>query len=95
MTHHPHVHMIVLGGGISLDWTRWIGVLENFLLPALTRMFRSKMLSMLKTVRAEGRLEFFGHHAELADRRALDNGYLTATEIASLKLDAGWVITSA
>jgi Putative transposase/Transposase zinc-binding domain len=72
MTHHPHVHMIVPGGGISLDGTRWIGASEDFLLPVpvLTRMFRGKMLSMLKTVHAEGRLEFFGPHAELADKAA-------------------------
>ena len=34
MTHHPHVHMIVPGGGISLDGTRWIGCRPNYLLPA-------------------------------------------------------------
>jgi len=72
MTHHPHVHMIVPGGGISLDGTRWIGSTEDFLLPVpvLTRMFRGKMLAMLKAAHAEGRLEFFGPHAALADKAA-------------------------
>jgi hypothetical protein len=72
MTHHPHVHMIVPGGGISADGSRWISSSEDFLLPVpvLTRMFRGKMLSMLKAAHAEGRLEFFGPHAGLADRAA-------------------------
>src|ERR1700731_3857193 len=46
MTHHPHVHMIVPGGGISLDGTRWIGCRPNYLLPVkvLSRLFRRLML---------------------------------------------------
>ena len=49
MTHHPHVHMIVPGGGISLDRTRWIGCRSNYLLPVkvLSRLFRRLMLEML------------------------------------------------
>jgi hypothetical protein len=72
MTHHPHVHMIVPGGGISADGTRWISSTEDFLLPVpvLTRMFRGKMLALLKAAHAEGRLEFFGPHAGLADKSA-------------------------
>jgi hypothetical protein len=70
MTHHPHVHMIVPGGGIALDGTRWISSTEDYLLPVpvLTRMFRGKMLAMLKAAHADGRLQFFGPHADLADR---------------------------
>jgi hypothetical protein len=50
MTHHPHVHMIVPGGGISLDGSRWISSAEDYLLPVpvLSRMFRGKMLALLK-----------------------------------------------
>ena len=72
MTHHPHVHMIVPGGGISLDGTRWIGSSEDYPLPApvLSRMFRGKMLAMLKTAHDAGRLEFFNDHAHLADKAA-------------------------
>jgi hypothetical protein len=72
MTHHPHVHMIVPGGGISLDGTCWISATEHFLLPVpvLTRMFRGKMLALLKAAHAERRLEFFGPHAALADKAA-------------------------
>ena len=72
MTHHPHVHMIVPGGGISPDGSKWIGSSEDYLLPVpvLTRMFRGKMLSMLKAAHDAGRLQFFGDHADLADKAA-------------------------
>ena len=72
MTHHPHVHMIVPGGGISMDCMRWISASEHFLLPVpvLAKMFRGKMLALLKAAHAGGRLQFFGPHAGLADRCA-------------------------
>ena len=62
MTHHPHVHMIVPGGGISLDGASWISCSEDFLLPVpvLSRLFRGKMLAMLKAAHEAGRLQFFG-----------------------------------
>ena len=82
MTHHPHVHMIVPGGGIARDsfapvaggqpkarQERWISASEEFLLPApvLSAMFRGKMLALLKTAHADGRLSFPGSIASLAD----------------------------
>ncbi|MCL4152628.1 UNVERIFIED_CONTAM: hypothetical protein GTU68_023114, partial [Idotea baltica] len=69
MTHHPHVHMIVPGGGIEADGQRWISSTEDYLLPVpvLKRLFRGKMLALLKTAHADGRLQFFGDHAALAD----------------------------
>ncbi|MDH5331999.1 MAG: IS91 family transposase [Aquincola sp.] len=72
MTHHPHVHMIVPGGGIAADGSRWISSSEDFLLPVpvLSRMFRGKMLSVLKAAHEAGRLQFFGDHADLADKAA-------------------------
>src|SRR5450631_862484 len=72
MTHHPHIHMIVPGGGISLDGTRWIGCRPNFLLPVkvLSRLFRRLMLEMLLAAHQAGRLQFFGDHAHLADEAA-------------------------
>ena len=72
MTHHPHVHMIVPGGGISLDGTRWIGR-PNYLLPVkvLSRLFRRLMLEMLLAAHHAGRLQFFGDHAHLAGKAAL------------------------
>src|SRR5476651_1875678 len=72
MTHHPHVHMIVPGGGISLDGTRWIGCRLNYLLPVkvLSRLFRRLMLEMLLAAHHAGRLQFFGDHAHLAGKAA-------------------------
>jgi hypothetical protein len=72
MTHHPHVHMIVPGGGIALDGSQWISCSEDFLLPVpvLSRLFRGKMLAMLKTAHDAGRLQLFGPHAGLADKAA-------------------------
>jgi hypothetical protein len=72
MTHHPHLHMIVPGGGIALDGTRWISSSEDFLLPVpvLSRLFRGKMLAMLKAAHEAGRLQFFGDHAGLEDKAA-------------------------
>ena len=72
MTHHPHVHMIVPGGGISLDGTRWIGCRPNYLLPVkvLSQLFRGKFLGMLIDARSGGQLKFFNTHAGLADKRS-------------------------
>ena len=62
MTHHPHVHMIVPGGGISLDGTRWVRCKPGFLLPVrvLSRLFRRLFLAALADAHAAGRLAFFG-----------------------------------
>jgi hypothetical protein len=64
--------MIVPGGGISLDRSRWISSAEDYLLPVpvLSRMFRGKMLALLKAAHGQGRLQFFGPHTELADKAA-------------------------
>jgi hypothetical protein len=72
MTHHPHVHMIVPGGGISLDGTRWISCRPKYLLPVkvLSRLFRRLMLEMLLAAHDAGRLQFFDDHAHLADKTA-------------------------
>jgi hypothetical protein len=72
MTHHPHVHMIVPGGGISNDGTRWIACRPNFFLPVrvLSRLFRRLFLTMLVAAHEAGRLKFFGDHAGLAEAQA-------------------------
>lgn len=69
LTHHPHVHMIVPGGGIAPDGKSWIASRGNFLVHVhvLARMFRGKVLAMLKDAHAAGRLQFFKSHAGLAD----------------------------
>jgi hypothetical protein len=71
MTHHPHVHMIVPGGGISLDDTRWVPCRPSFLVPVriLSRLFRRLLLTGLAEAHAAGRLAFFGDLDGLQDRR--------------------------
>jgi hypothetical protein len=71
MTHHPHVHMIVPGGGIALDGSRWISSRPAFLLPVrvLGKLFRRLFLTRLIALYDAGRLGFFGTMAHLAERR--------------------------
>ena len=72
LTHHPHVHMIVPGGGISLDGERWVSCRPGFFLPVrvLSRLFRRLFLEKLIAAHQAGRLKFFGDHAALADAQA-------------------------
>jgi Putative transposase/Transposase zinc-binding domain len=72
MTHHPHVHMIVPGGGLSEDGSRWIACRANFFLAVrvLSRLFRRLVLQMLIAAHAAGRLQFFGDRAVLANPTA-------------------------
>jgi hypothetical protein len=72
LTHHPHVHMIVPGGGLSEDGGRWISSRPGFLVPVnvLSRLFRGRLLAMLAEAHAQDRIRFFGDHAALADKRA-------------------------
>src|SRR4249919_1714620 len=72
MTHHPHVHMIVPGGGLSPDATKWVSCRPNFFLPVrvLSRLFRRLFLEMLVAAHDAGRLQFFGDHGRLADKAA-------------------------
>jgi len=72
LTHHPHVHMIAPGGGISLDGEKWVACRPGFFLPVrvLSRLFRRLFLEKLVTAHAAGRLQFFGALANLADPAA-------------------------
>ncbi|MER8700367.1 IS91 family transposase [Mesorhizobium sp. M1273] len=72
MTHHPHAHMIVPGGGIAPDGSRWISSRPAFLLPVrvLGKLFSRLFLNRLIALHDAGRLAFFGTMAHLADRRA-------------------------
>jgi len=71
LTHHPHVHMIVPGGGLSPDNARWVASRSNFLVHVnvLAHLFRGKMLAMLIEAHDGGQLTFFNTHAGLADKR--------------------------
>ena len=70
LTHHPHVHMIVPGGGIAPDGKRWVPCRPGFFLPVrvLSRLFRRLFLDKLTA--AHRQLQFFGNHAPLANARA-------------------------
>ena len=69
LTHHPHVHMIVPGGGLSPDGERWITCRPGFFLPVrvLSRLFRRLFLQKLAA--AHQQLQFFGDHAPLANAK--------------------------
>jgi hypothetical protein len=72
LTHHPHVHMIVPGGGIAVDGTRWVSSRPAFLLPVrvLGKLFRRLFLTRLVALFDAGKLGFFGTMAGLAERKA-------------------------
>jgi hypothetical protein len=67
--HHPHVHCVVPGGGLSLDHTHWVACRPGFFLPVrvLSRLFRRLFLDELRTAFAAGELGFFGELAALAE----------------------------
>jgi putative transposase/transposase-like zinc-binding protein len=81
MTHHPHLHIIVPGGGISLGGTHWASTRSGFLLPVrvLSRLFRRLFLAGLADAHAAGRLAFFGELGGLHSRSAF------ATHLAPLR----------
>jgi len=87
ITHHPHVHMIVPGGGISPDGKRWVSCRPGFFLPVrvLSRLFRRLFLEKLVAAHAVGRLSFFGDHVHLADAQSF------AAFLAPLR-KAEWVV---
>ncbi|HYE37752.1 IS91 family transposase [Methylocaldum sp.] len=69
LTHHPHVHGIVPGGGLSADGARWVACKPGFFLPVrvLSRLFRRRFLEELEKAHHAERLRFFGEFAPLAD----------------------------
>jgi predicted Zn-ribbon and HTH transcriptional regulator len=73
--HHPHVHMIVPGGGLSTDGTKWIACRKNFFLSVrvLSRLYRRLILEGLAKLHNAGRLHFFGNHAGLTDKTVFDD----------------------
>ena len=78
LTHHPHVHMVVPGGGLSRDGSMWIACRPRYFLTVkvLSALFRRLFLEMLIAAHDAGRLQFFGGHMRLADKAAFD-AYLT------------------
>jgi Putative transposase/Transposase zinc-binding domain len=72
LTHHPHVHGIVPGGGLSADGKRWVACRQGFFLSVrvLSRLFRRRFLEELLRLHKAGKLQFFGEHAALTDAKA-------------------------
>ena len=87
MTHHPHVHIVVPGGGLSSDGSRWIACRPGFFLPVrvLSRLFRRLFLDRMAEAHRAGRLAFHGDLAPLADPAAF------AVHLAPLRR-AEWVV---
>jgi hypothetical protein len=75
MTHHPHLHCLVPGGGLSLDGEHWVGARPHFLLPVkvLSRRFRGVFLDKLCERHRAGDLAFFGELSHLHDASAFEH----------------------
>jgi hypothetical protein len=87
LTHHPHVHCIVPGGGLAPDGSRWIACRPGFFLPVrvLQRFYRRLFLNKLRAAHRAGRLRFFNELAPLADTTAFE------AHIASLRRTE-WIV---
>jgi len=77
MTHHPHVHCVIPGGGVANDGQRWIACRPGFFLPVrvMSRLFRRLFLENLINAHSKGQLQFFAQHQILANPLAF-NDYL-------------------
>lgn len=74
MTHHPHLHCIVPGGGVSTQGQRWVSCRKGFFLPVrvLSRLFRRLFLEQLRDAHRIGQLSFYGKHIDLEERKAFE-----------------------
>ena len=72
LTHHPHVHGIVPGGGLSFDGERWVACKPGFCrsVRGLSRVFRRRFLEELDLAYRAGQLQFFGESAQLSEATA-------------------------
>jgi hypothetical protein len=72
LTHHPHVHGIVTGGGLARDGEHWIACRRGLFLPVcvVSRLFRRRLHEALQQAHRDCRLPFFGKHAPLVDAAA-------------------------
>lgn len=70
LDHHPHVHCLIAGGGLTPDATHWISCRPRFFLPVrvLGRLFRGKFLALLKAAFAAKTLVFHGQIEPLSDQ---------------------------
>jgi hypothetical protein len=72
LMHHPHLHCVVPGGGLSLDGQRWVACRRGFFLPVrvLSRFFRTRFLQLLQQAYERGQLQFFSSLQSLSEREA-------------------------
>jgi hypothetical protein len=75
LLHHPHVHCVVTGGGLSPDRQRWVSCPKGYLLPVtiLSTVFRAKFIEKARMDFQEGRLSFQGKLAHLNEPRAFES----------------------
>jgi hypothetical protein len=87
LTHHPHIHCVIPGGGLAPDHRRWIACRPRFFLPVhvLSRLYRRLFLARLVAAFEAGALQFFGDLADLAEPRAL------ARQIEALR-KTSWIV---
>jgi len=87
MTHHPHVHCIVPGGGLSLGDREWVSCRPGFFLSVrvLSRLFRRLFLEKLAAAHEAGQLQFFNHLGPLDDTKAF-------TDLLAPLRKTGWVV---
>ncbi len=87
LDHHPHIHCIIPGGGISSEGDRWVPCRANFFLAVrvLSRLFRRLFLEGLQSLHAAGELQFFN------DLAGLDDATAFKTHLASLR-KVEWVV---
>jgi hypothetical protein len=87
LLHHPHLHCVVPGGGLSPGYERWVACKPGFFLPVkvLSRLFRRLFLESLRQAFEDGLLQFFGDLAALRDRPAF-------TEYLRPLADSEWVV---
>jgi hypothetical protein len=87
LLHHPHLHCVVPGGGLSPDGTRWVSCPPGFFLAVkvLSRLFRRLFLEQLQAAFRKGKIHFFGELAELREPAGF------ARYLAPLR-DAEWVV---
>ena len=69
LQHHPHLHCVIPGGGLSPDRSRWVSCRKGFFLPVkvLSRLFRGKFVAYLRAANEQGRLAFHGQSKHLAE----------------------------
>jgi len=82
LLHHPHLHCVIPGGGLSPDGSRWVACRPGFLLPVrvLSRLFRRLLLAALTAAFDEGQLQFHGELGPLRQRPAFLAHLKTARE---------------